>query len=228
MEEKFVFKTELHAHVNPVSRCSDIAPEELADIYKAKGYDAVVVTNHFIKGFTTPEAFLESYEQSRLAGKRAGIEMLLGMEIRFVKEGENDYLVYGLTEEDVFRAWDYLDGTLEDFYRGFKREDILIIQAHPFRSTSTPRGEDVLDGIEVFNLHPNHNSRVGLAAAYAARHPAWITTGGTDFHHHGHEAMCAMLTRTALKQSKEVVAALKTKEYRLLVGNHIIMPFEGK
>ena len=46
--KKYRYRTELHAHTSPASPCSEISPEEMAKTYHEKGYDAVVVANHFI------------------------------------------------------------------------------------------------------------------------------------------------------------------------------------
>ena len=64
-----------------------------------------------------------------------------------------------------------------------------------------------LDGIEVFNLHPGHNARIGFAAKYA-RENDFIITCGSDYHHFGHEGMCAILTKEPILDSFGLVKVL--------------------
>ena len=96
--EKY-YKTELHAHTKPVSRCSDIDAKRLVEIYKEKGYDSIVLTNHFIvqlQGKTVEEKikwYLEDYYKCVEAGKVLGLNIILGAELRFT-ENNNDYLIF--------------------------------------------------------------------------------------------------------------------------------------
>ena len=49
----------------------------------------------------------------------------------------------------------------------YKNEKNVILQAHPFRDGMVLANPVSIDGIEVFNFHINHNSRIGIAAQYA-------------------------------------------------------------
>ena len=46
--KQYPYRIELHAHTYPVSGYSRISPEEMPAILSAKGYDAVVITDHFV------------------------------------------------------------------------------------------------------------------------------------------------------------------------------------
>ena len=43
--------------------------------------------------------------------------------------------------------------------------DSLLIQAHPRRDKMETVDPSLLDEVEIFNMHPNHNSRNGLTSA---------------------------------------------------------------
>ena len=47
LAKEYPIRIELHAHTKPVSGCSEVLPEEMVRIYNGKGYDGVVITNHF-------------------------------------------------------------------------------------------------------------------------------------------------------------------------------------
>lgn len=215
---KYKFKTEAHAHTKPASRCSEIIPSEMARIYKELGYDSVVISNHFMKGYST-DAFLTDFYETEKEMKKLGMSAILGMEIRFSDVNNNDYLVYGIDENDVYKATEFFGSTIEEFYKGFKNERNVILQAHPFREGMVLADKNSIDGIEVYNMHPGHNSKVGFAARYAKENPEFIISGGTDYHHPGHEGMCGILTKKKITDSFMFADILKKKDFLIEIGD---------
>lgn len=223
--EKF-YKTELHTHTKPVSGCSDIEAEQLVKIYKEKGYDGVVLTNHFtryLQGETVEEKikwYLEDYYKCYEEGKLIDLNVILGAELRFT-ENNNDYLIFGICPEDLIQIYEMLPYGIDRFYKECKNEKNIIIQAHPFRDGMESVRRESLDGIEVFNMHPNHNSRIGLAAKYANENNM-IATCGSDFHHHGQECLCGIITKKQLRNSYDVANVLKAGDYNIAIDNYLI------
>ena len=82
---------------------------------------------------------------------------------------------------------------------------------------------DLLDGMESFNMHPNHNSRVALANRYAKEH-GLITMAGSDFHHPGQEGVSALRTTWELKDSHDLVKVLKSGDYLFEISGSIVLP----
>ena len=148
-----------------------------------------------------------------------GLNVILGAEIRFT-ENENDYLIFGISPEGLIDIYKMLSFGIDRFYSEYKNEKNIIIQAHPFRDGMLSVKRESLDGIEVFNMHPNHNSRIGLAAKSASDN--MITTCGSDFHHQGQECMCGLLTKKPLKTSYDVASVLKSRKYAMSIGNYLI------
>lgn len=220
------YKTELHTHTAPVSACSEIGTKQLVEIYKENGYDSVVLTNHFLtllEGETVEEKvkwYLQDYYKCCEEGKLVGLNVILGAELRFT-ENCNDYLVFGICPEDLIQIYKMLPYGIDNFYREYKNERNVILQAHPFRNGMEKVNRESLDGIEVFNLHPNHNSRVGIAAKYAYENNM-IATCGSDFHHLGQECLCGILTKEPLKDSYDVANVLKSGDYRMTIGNYVM------
>lgn len=220
------YKTELHAHTSPASGCSDIPPAELVKLYKENGYDSVVVTNHFtsnLKGENVKEKidwYLSDYYKCLEAGKELGLNVVLGAEVRF-DENINDYLVYGINPDDLFDIYNMLSYGIDRFYSEYKNDRNIIIQAHPMRDNIAFVKPESLDGIEVFNLHPNHNSRIGLAAKFASENNM-IAICGSDFHHYGQECLCGILTKKPLKDSFDVANTLKKRAYDMCISDYVI------
>ncbi len=230
---EYKYKLEMHCHSKPVSFCARCTVQEVAERYKALGYDGIVLTNHFNKSDCERrgeglekfvEGYIKDYRDLKEECEKLGIRVYLGMEIKFSNVNANEYLVYGVDEDDVRKAAEYLEGTHEDFYKGFKNDVNLIYQAHPFRQNMVPMPMDFLDGYEVFNMHPGHNSAPGIAAKYAAQFEGSLKIGGSDFHEPGREGMIALCTKILPGSSKELTDILKKQDFVFRLGDSIIIP----
>lgn len=225
----YPYRTELHAHTHPASGCSQITPEMMASTYIELGYDALVLTNHFIHGpkdkHEYVSRYIEDYENT-VAAANGSLRVILGAEIRFT-ENCNDYLIYGIDREILLDIYDLLPYGLENFRKQFSNPSMLLLQAHPMRDGMTAADPQLLDGIEVFNLHPGHNSRVALTAKLAKRNNKEIVIAGSDFHHphHDHEGLAALLTKRCPETSHDVANLLRAGDYLLEVSQqHLILP----
>lgn len=216
---KKYYMTDLHTHTNPASGCSDIDPKDLVRIYSENGYDSVAVTNHFTAAKDI-NAYLEDYYKCVEAGTEFGLNVIFGAEIRFT-ENNNDYLIYGICPDDMPDIYKLLPYGIDNFYSEYKNEKNIIIQAHPFRDKMEKVSPESLDGIEAFNMHPNHNSRIAMAAKYA-RDNKMIVTCGSDFHHLGQECLCGILTKKPIKDSYDVAKILKSRKYNMTIGGHLV------
>lgn len=230
----YKYRIELHAHTTPVSACSQIKPEELVITYKNLGYDAVTVTNHFIlykfSDMSKREAlayYLNDYYETVKYGEKFGIKVYLGLEVRFQSECINDYLVYGVDDDITSTVYDYLEYDLHKFRNEVRLDNSVFLQAHPFRDGMKLADPSLLDGIETFNMHPGHNSRVGLAVKYANEKSFGIVTAGSDFHHPNcnNEGVAAIRTKVLPKDSFDLAKILKSQDYLLEIGgNSIVLP----
>ena len=227
LESIYPYRIELHAHTTPVSGCSQITPEMMAETYSALGYHAVTITNHFIGykfcDMSKEEAldyYMKDYLDCKALEEKYGIKFYLGCEIRFQSQGYNDYLIYGCDRNLLSTAYDYLGKTLEEYRSEVKLDNSVFIQAHPFRDGIFRADSSLLDGIEVFNMHPGHNSRIGLASRYAVDEGFDIKTCGSDFHHPdcGHEGVGGIRTKTLPSDSFELAEILKSGDYLLEIG----------
>lgn len=227
MFEEYKYKTELHTHTSPASGCSKISPDTLTDVYKREGYTSVALTNHFIVSNEDPkskiERYLDDYYKTKELGRKKGINIILGAEIRF-SENINDYLVYGIDEKELFTINSLLDDGIVNFYKSYKNDRNIIIQAHPFRVNMSFANPEYIDGIEAFNMHPSHNSRIGLAAQYAKR-LGCIVTAGTDFHDYGYEGLSAILTKEPVTDSYMLADVLKSRDYLMEISGFRFLPY---
>lgn len=226
----YKYKIELHAHTYPASGCSRLSPKELIAALKKEGYDAVVITNHLFydhgeyrKSENPIETWLKGFYEAKEEGEKQGIKVLLGAEYRFL-ENENDYLVFGVDKDFLERTHNRPDLTLKSFYEEFHNEGILIIHAHPRRKNGVFMPMEYLDGLEIMNMHPGHNSLQGITAKYAAENNVPIVIAGTDLHHDGHEGVAAIRTRVLPENELELIDILKSGDYILDIGGYPMLP----
>ncbi len=215
------FLTELHTHTSGVSSCAHHTPEEVVDLYVKNGYTSLVLTNHYTDrnlpraGETWQERadfYLSDYYKMRDYAK-GNLHILLGMELRF-HGNDNDYLVFGLTESFVREHPNLFEMEPKTFYPLAKENGLLVVQAHPFRNKMVVQNPDYLDGIEIYNGHPHHDSRNDIALAWCRKYGK-IPTSGTDFHHIGTGTVGGIITEEPVLSMEQLVQILQNRTYTL-------------
>lgn len=213
-------KVEMHFHTKETSPCGMVNALEGIEWFYNAGYQGVVVTDHFSaetlgnsEDYTWEEIihkFLLGYQEAKIMGNICGVKVYLGMEIRFI-QNQNDYLVYGITEEGLYRyPWMY-ELSIEAFSKISKKEGWCIIQAHPYRKGCQPANTMYLDGIEIHNANPRHDSNNSEAFKLANQHKL-IMTVGSDFHREGDVSGCGILYDKLPDDEKELVRVLVGKK----------------
>ncbi len=232
--DAYPFRVELHAHCSPASPCGDLPADAVVRVFHDAGYQALALTNHFfprlsqqILGEMDKEKYLamyfDNYKAACEEGAKLGMPVWLGAELRWCAQGDSDYLIYGVDEPMLREIFDYLDADAATFVRDCKSEKSFFIQAHPMRTNCVPLDAALLDGVEVFNMHPNHNSRVALTARQYAAAGLRVTMG-TDYHHPGHHGLCATRFTSLPQDSFALAALLKSGDYICELGDSIILP----
>ena len=225
--EEYPYTVELHAHTNPASSCGDFLANEVVEIYSAAGVTSLAITNHFNSEILLGDAkenikkYLEDYHLAKDTAK--DLNVILGIEIRF--DGSwNDYLVFGIEENELEYYASLTPYGIENFYKEAKNERNVIIQAHPFRNNVTLAPVNSIDGVEAYNVHPVHNQRNGFSVRHAQQHDL-LVTGGSDFHHASHHALCLMRTQNELKTSLDVADAIKSRDVVFDCSGSVIIPY---
>jgi len=222
-------RLEMHIHTSEVSPCARCTAAEAVRRCISKGYDGMVVTDHFNEDASRAimkelapwpariENFLRGYRAAKAAAP-AGFLVLLGMELRFMGQGINEYLVYGFGEQFLYdnQGIDRMD--LKQFSEIARMSGFLLAQAHPFRwGMSLTRGE-FLDGFEVYNGNSHHASHNDFAALWARRH-GLLPLSGSDYHggdtDHG-MAPGGIRLREPVRDIQGLVKAVKERRYTVL------------
>ncbi len=216
-------KLELHAHTAQSSRCGRIDAKEVVRMHAGANYDGMVLTAHsktenqdYFGG--TPEhqaeSWLEAYAIARDEGDRIVFLVLFGLEAR-LQDCDNDYLIFGAEPNFVSENPRLNHLTLPELHDLCKKYNALLVQAHPSRGSCVPRPED-LDGLEVLNGNPRHDSHNDLTFAVAEAYPNLIRTSGSDFHRPEDLDHGGILTDCDVHTSAELAECLRSGKYHLL------------
>ncbi len=223
-----MFKTEMHCHSGNVSSCAHATAEEIIEKYVAAGYTTLVSTEH-INPWTFPreieggswrgklDYFMNGYHKL-LEAADGRINVILGAEIRFMRENNSDYLVYGLTEDFLRDLGDPRYMNIHTLSRELHDAGMMIFQAHPFRPSMMVTDPRLLDGIEIANLSPWHESYNDIAETWAKRN-ALIGISGTDFHDSNHTPLGGILTANEIRDSATLISVLKDGSFTPIINN---------
>lgn len=207
---------ETHFHTSETSICGSVSAVDGVRAYKEQGYDGIVVTDHYFYGFfdehsgswnEKAEAWLSGYRVAKTEGERVGLTVLLGMEWR-CRNSSEDYLVYGFSEQDIFDLPELPELTPAEFCALAHSRGWMVFQAHPFRPHLTRLDPSLLDGIEVYNGNPRHQSRNEIAEAYA-RENGLLMLSGSDFHEWEDLARGGVFLPDAVQTIADFTAALR-------------------
>lgn len=221
-----MYQLELHFHTKESSRCGKVPAVEGIRMYLERGYDGVVVTDHFSKAacldpeidgdgpemwYRVCQKFLRGYWEAKRAADRTPLRVYLGMEIRFPND-ENDFLVYGIDEGFLKKhPWIYMK-ELPDLYKIAQKEGLAVVQAHPFRKNCFLGDIGCLHGIEIYNGNPRHDSRNELAEQLALEKQLTGTVG-SDFHQPQDLAACSVEMESLPKNEQELARRIREKQF---------------
>lgn len=213
-DQGYLFET--HLHTAGVSTCARVSAEQAMPLYKQAGYAGVVVTDHINSSTFSlmrhaswkrkMDHFLRGYRRCKVF-EDAHFTVLLGAELRFHGSG-NDYLVYGLTEDFLYRNRRIPAMNPATFHRLAQKEGLLFVQAHPFRNGLNVVDPKHLDGIETYNGNPRHDSRNDIAGAWARKF-GLLETSGSDFHEYEDLARGGVLLPQPVHTGAELISALR-------------------
>jgi len=215
-----LYKYDTHVHTSETSYCGKVDATTLVRLYKKSGYHGVVITDHYTREYfeKIPERswskkvdrYLSGYYAALDEGRKTGLKVIPGIEIRF-DENSNDYLVYGLDPDFLYRNPMLYELNIKSFRQFIENTPLLVYQAHPFRVMITPADPGCLHGVEVFNGNPRHNSFNDKALDFAARYNLKMLSG-SDFHQLQDAARGGVIIGEAPENSLEFAELLRNNK----------------
>ena len=186
-------KITTHTHCKPVSRCAHHEPELLPQMFKNKEIDAIVLTNHCYPNHCDKlsedlkeqaKLYVDTFHRCKKAGDKIGVKVFFGCELKLINEpNKPEFLLYGISEEDFISSYPLYNITQKELFDFCNEHNILMIQAHPFRTEQgyTPADMSLVHGVEIYNPHPLFDPRIEECMKLAEENNL-LKTSGSDFH----------------------------------------------
>ena len=219
------FLYETHMHTAEVSGCAISSAEQQVITYKKRGYAGIIITDHFINGYTRcpkdltweekMRFMVSGYEAAKIAGKTHGLDVFLGWE--FSANGA-DFLTYGL-DFDFLLGFNGLDElNIEEYSKIVRKSGGYLAQAHPYREeyyieNPFPVAPHLIDGVEVFNAMDR--KEVNAKAFKFAQENDLPMQAGTDSHGRGYRFFKGIALKERAKSIFDIINAIKKREVRL-------------
>lgn len=223
-----MYRYETHMHTMEASACANSSAADMADKYKAEGYDGIFITDHFFNGNSAVprdlpwkeriELYCAGYENALKRGKEIGLDVFFGIEYG---NGGSDFLIYGLDKQWLLDHDYILDMGLTQFLELVRSEGAFAVQAHPFRDypyiRSTTHCPHFVDAIEIINAsHPLDTPFNDRAAEFARWYDLPVTAGSdahntTDRWYGG-----GVVSETPFKSYKDYAEAVRSGKLTLL------------
>ena len=220
-----MFKTETHLHTSESSGCARLSAEEMVKSYYEEGYSTICICDHLkedhlihwgnISWQEKVNNHLKGYEKAKETALKYNINILLASEIEFKKTAPNHYLLIGVTKEFLLSNPDICEMSIEEFAILAKKNNIFVVQAHPFRDSRCFPTSEFVDAIEVYNSNPRHSDFNEKSFELVEKYDLCITAG-SDAHRAEDIARSGILTETEIKTSDDLIEAIKERKIRII------------
>lgn len=215
---------DFHTHSKEISLCSGVGITEIIDYKKSVGFDGAVITNHCQPWYyNIPEhserikRHVDVFEFGYEYAKSKDFNLFLGIEVTIKDPVYRDFLLYGVTKEILLNSPCLHSLTQKELFDFCNENNIVMIQAHPFRAEGMLSDLRYLHGIEI-NCQPTdinyYNDVVALA-----KDNNFIVTCGNDFHGADGAIVGKMIIDDDCKTSVDIANALKHKKTQMKIGN---------
>ena len=227
-----MYRYETHCHANLCSKCAHSTPAEMVRAYKDAGFAGLVLTDHFIHGYTCVDGALpwkermqcyyDAYLQAKAEGDKLDFDVIFGIE--HAHGGGQEVLVYGIGLEFLLAHPEIETASLEEFAALVHAAGGILIQAHPYRygGWEVPVRLDLVDGIEVYNAgNQAQNNRMALEKA---QERPCILTAGADSHAAWEDRVgtTGIALPYRISNCQSLVEALKRGDHKLVIRGQII------
>lgn len=215
------YKYEIHMHTYESSACGKTHARDYILPLIEKGYDGVIITDHFYRGNTRADRnlpwsdyideYCRGYEEAKDEGDKYGFKVFFGWEECFRPD---EFLVYGLDKAWLKAHPEMLEWDHKTYYEQIRKAGGCVVGAHPFRER---------DYVNRINLHPYQCDAMEVSnfgnppyqdilAYNFCRDRGIKMTSGSDMHNVEvlDKTPCGMLFDRPLKTIADFVACILT------------------
>ncbi len=182
---------EVHLHTDESSACGKTPAREYIPFYQDRGYDGIVVTDHFcgntsyVPDRTAPwkdqvDAYCRGYEEALDEGIRRGFKVFFGIEQQFAND---ECLIYGPDKNWLLAHPDIPSWSRRRLFDEVVKTGGCVVLAHPFRVRDYVRKISLntcVHAVEAFNRGNRPQDDI-WALAYA-KYYHYPVTAGSDMH----------------------------------------------
>lgn len=233
---KMGYKYEVHMHTFEASKCGVTPGADYIAEFIKKGYDGIIITDHFFYGNTRPsreqpwedyvEEFCKGYEAAKAEGDRQGLKVFFGWEN---SQRVDEYLTYGPDKAWLKAHPEIRDADHNEYLRLIHEAGGLVVEAHPFRE----RGY-----VDIVKIHPYQCDAMEVAnfgnppyqdimAYNYCKDRGIVMTSGTDLHNvvNLENSPCGMVFDEPLNSIQDYVERIKSgKGFRPLIPEERMAP----
>lgn len=220
-------KIDLHVH-SGISVCASTTYIEAVDLYAAKN-EHFVLCNHYNALYTTPYAgytqeefpkrYVEEFYLAKEYGLKKGVKVFFGIEtaISMPDCPYAEYLIYGATPKFLLENPLMYELDQKGLYELCKKNELLLVQAHPFRKEQGhfPHDMTLADGVEI-NCHYRFLREEERVRELAKKHNI-IVTCGSDFHNATQHGNGGIICKD-VNDEAELAAVIKNREFEIYIG----------
>ncbi len=223
---------DMHTHSKGISRCCQRTYEQNVDYAKECGIDALILTNHYDRGYLKYYENIEDlvahyhqeYQNAKVYGESVGIKVYYGVAITAPKLSTSPavhLLAYGVDDRFLTDHPYIFDYTLEKIYETIHEYGGILVQAHPFRCEDRLVETKYLDGIEI-SCHPKYYTTSQAKVKKVAKEKGLIITCGADYHGDTpYRPKCGLVVDELPNDINGIVKILTSKEKKTLLVHEV-------
>ena len=229
------FLYDTHVHTSEASLCGSSTAREQVQAYKKRGYTGIIITDHYVRGYSCCDEtlpwkdqvrfFMSAYESAKDEGGKCGLDVFFGWEYSPGEGGCGlDFLTYGLGEEFMLANPHIFDMTVVEYCKFIRKSGGYVAQAHPYRDVASkgpewgPADPNVLDGVEVYNA--GKKPEVNKAAYDFAKKHGLAMQAGSDSHMANENGgKCGISLTSRAKNIFDIIDAIKSNKVDLIMPN---------
>ena len=219
-------KIEMHCHSMGGSSCGTSTFEEIVSAYKEKGFDGVVLTNHYAQyisewgGYAGKpdnekvDFFFSLYDGFKAVCEKNGMMAFFGMEVRIVSTG-TEYSLLGFDRQFFYDNPRLFELTQKELFDLCEENGVFMYQTHPFREGVQAGDPRYMHGAEYFNGHFHHQNNNDLAKKFVEENNL-AKVVGTDYHHADQPIPTATLIPDDVTDNKSLAECIRSGKCQLV------------
>lgn len=211
---------DLHSHTSGISTCCWQDASFIVNETKKTGIDALVLTNHYqidyvegVDALAFAQKYVDEYYHTKQFGEKMGVKVFFGVELTVENCRRAHLLIYGVDTDFVLKFPDIYNYPQKDIYELVRKNDGLLIWAHPFRGGYNDTVDlKYIDGVEI-NCHPKYKSTYFYELLKIAVDNNLLLTCGGDYHADTpYRPKCGVYVPDSIRNSNELINYLKISE----------------